>query len=123
MFIDLRRQQQQNLQIKRAHRICLDRQILLIMISSIVWFFSYTNSLKSLLYTDNLCSTIDMDTGTILFQLNNFAVLVASINYAVSFIEKRFPLFFKKIFFILGFFLYPLFFKSIISSKISSCRC
>ncbi|CAF0920528.1 unnamed protein product [Adineta ricciae] len=84
LFVELRRQQQQKSQMKRGRRIFIDRQILLIMISSIFLFFitQIPLSLFYILMTYILRSKLTLEQ---LVQFNNFAVLVASINYAASF--------------------------------------
>ncbi|CAF0920626.1 unnamed protein product [Adineta ricciae] len=84
LFVELRRQQQQKSQMKRGRRVFLDRQILLIMISSIFLFFitQIPLSLFYILMTYTLRSKLTIEQ---LIQFNNFTVLVASINYAASF--------------------------------------
>ncbi|CAF1107856.1 unnamed protein product [Adineta ricciae] len=89
MFVELRRQQQQKTQLKRSdgggrRRVFLDRQMLLIMISSILLFFitQIPLSLFYILMTYVLRSRLTLEQ---LFQFNNFAILIASIDYAASF--------------------------------------
>ncbi|CAF0881386.1 unnamed protein product [Adineta ricciae] len=90
MFVELRRQQQQKTQLRRGggggagRRVFLDRQMLLIMISSIVLFFitQIPLSLFYILMTYVLRSRLTLEQ---LLQFNNFAILIASIDYAASF--------------------------------------
>ncbi|UJR07116.1 hypothetical protein I4U23_011404 [Adineta vaga] len=83
IYIKLRCQQQ-TLQSTRKRRIFIERQIFIIMISSIILFF-FTQIPLSLFYILMTYVLRSKLTVQQLFQFNSIAILIASINYAVSF--------------------------------------
>ncbi|CAF4254849.1 unnamed protein product [Rotaria sp. Silwood2] len=85
IFLELRRQQQKKHQLKQGHRrTFLDRQILIIMLTSIFLFFvtQIPLSLFYILMSSVLRNELGLEQ---LLQLNTIVTFVASINYAASF--------------------------------------
>ena len=82
MFIGLRHQQKRQLK-QNQRRTFLDRQILIIMLTSILLFFvtQIPFSLFNILAVSVLLSKLSLEQAT---QLNTIVIFIASINYTVS---------------------------------------
>ena len=85
IFIGLRRQQKQQLQVKSGRRTFIDRQMLIIMLASIILFFVTQTpySLFNILMIYVLRPRLSLQQQ---LEFNTISIFVASINFSVSLI-------------------------------------